>query len=112
MGSRCSELELGGSVAGNPTLEAPVVPPPQPHLPLQVQTALPQLIPLISLLTQKVVPAGLMRGVGGKEGQGTQESRGGDWRKEAGISRGREEESKKPSGSKKRRLGPQGTGGR
>ena len=37
---------------------------PQPHLPLQVQTALPQLIPFISLLTQEVVPSGLMRGWG------------------------------------------------
>lgn len=112
MDRRCSELEQGGGFAGNPTLEAPVVPPPQPHLPLQVQTALPQLIPLISLLTQEVVPAGLMIGVGGREGQGTQESREGDRGKEAGISRGREEESKKPSESKKRRLGPQDTGGR
>lgn len=41
-----------------------MVPPPQPHLPLHIQTALSQLVPLISLLTQEVVPTGLRRGVG------------------------------------------------
>lgn len=43
------------------------------NLPLQIQTALPQLVPLISLLTQEVVPAGLMRGV---EGRGEEKNSG------------------------------------
>lgn len=68
---------------------------PQPHLPLQVQTALPQLIPLISLLAQEVVPSGLRRVVEGGEGQGSQGSTGREWG-EAGISSGREEEPRNP----------------
>lgn len=53
---------------------------------------LPQLIPLIGLLTQEVVPSGLVGGVGvgrGKEVRSPREETGG---REAGISSGRKEE--------------------
>lgn len=86
----------GSMEASHAALGAPARPRrPQPHLPLQVQTALPQLIPLISLLTQEVVPSGLRRGVEGGEGRGSQGSTGRDGG-EAGISRGREEEPRSP----------------
>lgn len=35
--------------------------PHRPHLPLEVQTALPKLVPLLGLLTYEIVPAGLRR---------------------------------------------------
>lgn len=104
MGRGCSELELRRGLC-KITLPEKHLSPPQPHLPLQVQTALPQLVPLISFLTQEVVPAGLM-GAARNSGR-----KGGDWGKEAEISRGGEEGFKKRSGAR-RKLGPQDPGGR
>lgn len=104
MGRGGSELELRGTMHDNPALEAPVptsAPPAAPG-PDSAAAARPPHQPPRSGSSTCGTDRGMARN-SGMEGRGLG--------KEAGISRGREEGFKKPSGSR-RKLGPQDPGGR
>lgn len=107
MGRGCSELELGVGLHRQTCPGSTCGPSTSLHLPLQIQTTLSKLIPFISLLTQEVVPTGLMGGVGwggARNSEIQEETRG----RRLGSLGGKEEGAKKPSRSK-RGLAAQGT---